>query len=73
MNLIIEGANTLNALYKFNLPAPLLISHPGSSISSAVDFNICLTSSFVKLPKDKINPAAADTKGAEAEVPLTVA
>ena len=47
LNLITEGARTLKARYKFNLPAPLLISQPDSSISSAVDFKICLTSSLV--------------------------
>ena len=39
-------------------------------MSSDVDFNICLTSSLVKLRFDKIKDAAADTNGAEADVPL---
>ncbi len=64
------GAVTVRALKTFSLPAPLFRSHPKPPISSDVDFNICLTSSFVKSLLDNINEAVAETKGAAAEVPL---
>ena len=67
---MIEGASMRSARSKFNLPAPVFKSHPASPMSSVEDFNICLTSSFVKLSTDKIKAAAAETNGADAEVPL---
>ena len=70
LNFTIEGAVTDKALNKFNLPAPLLKSQPASPISSDVDFNICFISSFVKFCIDNIKEAAAETNGAEADVPL---
>ena len=69
---MIEGAVTESALKIFNLPAPLFKSQPASPISSEVDFNICFISSFVKFCIDRIKAAAAETNGADADVPPIV-